>query len=92
MQIQYFNKNRRDKTKTADALKEIDPGQDVTMDIILNKHDHDTFAHHWHKYYLLVCGVYRKYCMLLGINNDKVASVADALKNWIKAHQCMSTF
>ena len=62
------------------------------MDIIPNKHDHRTISYHWHKYYLLVCDVYSKYSMLLGMKDDKASSVVEALNSWIATHQCMPTF
>ena len=67
--ISTSRKSNRGKTTTAEALKVTRPGQSVTMDIIPNKHDHRTISYHWHKYYLLVCDVYSKYSMLLGMKS-----------------------
>ena len=93
--ISTSRKSARGSMPTATAMKITGPGQAVTMDIIVNKKSKQEQANlisgHF-PYYLLICDVYSRYSMLLGMKDKEAASVVAALNSWIATHQCTPVF
>ena len=76
-------------------MKITGPGQAVTMDIIVDrksKREQTNLISGHFPYYLLVCDVYSRYSMLLGMKDKEATSVVAALNSWIATHQCNPVF
>ena len=90
--ISTSRKANKGKTSTGEAMQVTGPGQAVTMDVIPNNSHPDYISVSHFQYYLLICDVYSKYCMLLGMVKSKTINVIEAIDSWIATNQLNPTF
>lgn len=84
--ITTSRKVRRGATTTVDALKVTRTGKKVTMDIIINFETKGLSSKTHSKYNLLVCDVYSRFTVFLGMNDKSSITIVDTLLAWIATY------
>ena len=73
-------KAKRGSTKTEDALKVAKAGEAATIDIIYNLESEGLTESTHSKYYLLVCDVFSRFSVLLGMDDKSSGTVIQTIK------------
>ena len=85
--ISTAKRANRGSTPTAEAMNVTRPGQAVTMDIVPNFNKHGlTIATHSPNF-LLVCDVFSKFTVLLGMTDKSASTIIDTLLIWMATYQ-----
>ena len=85
--ITLIHKTKRGSTDTCQAMNVHGPCEAVTMDIVPNLETEGLTPATHSKYYLLMCDVFSKVTVLLGMNDKSSAALIKTLNTWAVTYQ-----
>ena len=89
--ITTSRKKNRGDTPTENALQVTAPGQAATMDIVPNLETHGLTPGTHCKYYLLICDVFSRFTVLLGMKDKRSHTLLRTLLIWMATYQTAET-
>ena len=85
--ISTSRKTKRGDTSTQEALKVTKAGQAATMDIVPSLDARGLTKASHHKHHLLICDVYSRFTVILGLKDKSAYEVINAISAWMATYQ-----